>query len=365
MPQSLEQLIQLSGKWADTSPHPWMWMDESNQVHMKSLDSEAQLQLPKQRQALDMIVKEAREIKARHARASTNALHSDPKLLVVFLVEIVNFMQRQGVLEPLLFSTSLMSPTHTYMSVTRNSGKVNFVKQPRDTPLNPNSVHELWTRLFTLITQVDSGADGAAREEVTSSRDSTATADEQAGAKAKVDSEPQSAVVLSSGSGKDDGRSSEEDPDVHLRRFTGSAQQTYRTGRKSIVQTELKGTREWDEASLFITQGVYAQTNSVLLKIFVDNPSTHLDEEFARHKISLRVEGGATNVITALSFVQSLVVKGMRRTLAQVERIPGPWDDAREKHWSAVHQFWQVHLCHPNNVRRAHVRCSERTIDFA
>ena len=67
MPQSLEQLKQLPGKWADTSPHPWMWMDESNQVPIKSLDSEAQLQLPKQRQALDMMVKEAREIKARHA----------------------------------------------------------------------------------------------------------------------------------------------------------------------------------------------------------------------------------------------------------------------------------------------------------
>ena len=74
-----------------------MWVDESNQVHVKSLDSEAHLQLPKQQQALDMMVKEAQEIKARHARASTNALHSDPKLLAAFLMEIVNFMCKKSI----------------------------------------------------------------------------------------------------------------------------------------------------------------------------------------------------------------------------------------------------------------------------
>ena len=302
MPQSLEQLIKLSGKWADTSPRPWMWIDDNNIVHIKSLENEAQLHLPKQRQDLDIMVKEAKEIKARHARASTNALHSDPKLLVVFLMEIINFMQRQGVLEPLLFSTSLMSTTHTYMSVTRNSGKV-------------NSVHELWKRLFTLITQVDDGADGAAASKTAETgKDSGAKADKQAGAKAKADSAPQQEVVAPPDRDKDDGHSSDEDPDVHLRHFAGKTQQTYRAGRKSIVQTDLKGTRLWDEASLFIAQGVYAQTNSMMLNIFVDDPSTHLGEEFARHKLRLRAEKEPINIITALSFVQSLVVKGMRRT---------------------------------------------------
>jgi hypothetical protein len=79
------------------------------------------------------------------------------------------------------------------MSVTRNSGKqVNFVKQPRDAPLNPNSVHELWKRLFTLITQVDDGTDGAAASKsAATGKDSGAKADKQAGAKAKADSVPQ------------------------------------------------------------------------------------------------------------------------------------------------------------------------------
>ena len=280
-------------------------MDGSNPVRIRSLDSESHLQLPKQQQALDMMVKEAQETKARHVLASTNALHSEPKLLVVFLVESINFLQRQDVLEPLLFSTSLMSPTYTYMSGTRNSGKVNFVKNPREAPLNPNSVHELWTRRFTLIAQVDRGADGAAaRGEVKPSKGGKTKTGEQAGAKAKADSEPPPAVVPKSGGCKDDGHSSEEDDDVHLRRFAGSMQPTTRTGRKSIVQTELKGTRTWNEASMFIVQGIYAQVNNVLLKIFVDDPGTHLGEEFARHKIRLRAEGEPINVITALAFVQ-------------------------------------------------------------
>ena len=38
-------------------------------------------------------------------------------------METVNFLQRQDVLDPLLFSTSLMSSTHTFRSITRNSGK--------------------------------------------------------------------------------------------------------------------------------------------------------------------------------------------------------------------------------------------------
>ena len=84
--------------------------------------------------------------------------------------------------------------------------------------------------------------------------------------------------------------SSEDDEDEHLRFFTGDG--PFATaGRKSIVQSELKGTRKWDEASMFIVQGIYVQANNELLKIFVDDPGTHLGEELSRHKIRLRAEG--------------------------------------------------------------------------
>ena len=192
---------------------------------------------------------------------------------------------------------------------------MNFVKDPRRTPLDPYSVHELWQQLFTMITQVKGDADGAAAQDGAKPRCEGGAKAKTVEAKAKAESETAQPVVPAPEGDQYDG--------ALLGRFVLDDELApARAGWAAIVESDLKGTRCWDEAAMFTVQGIYAQFNNVL-NSFVDDPTTHLGEEFARHKVRLRAEQGEPiNIIIALAFVKG-----------------------------AIHQFWQVHMRFQTNVR--------------